>query len=109
MSRPKKVGSEKLSTTLPPIRCTITEKALIYARSKKAEMSLSEYLRQMALKGEINIRQSATDFEAVQQLRKIGINLNQQTKKFHQTGFMPYELKALWPKLEALLTEMMKD
>jgi hypothetical protein len=104
MARPTKDDSKKLSTVLPPVRCTQKEKEMIVSRSKQAGMSMSEYLRHMALRGKINIRESQIDFEAVQQLRKIGINLNQATKKFNSTGNAPAELKTLWQKLDVLLT-----
>lgn len=107
MSRPSKREAEKLSYVLPPVRCTAEEKQVIKDRSQKAGLSMSEYIRQMALKGKVTIRQNQVDFETVHQLRKLGVNINQQTKALHATGILPLELKKLWAKLETILDQMM--
>lgn len=108
MPRSSKISSERLTEVLPPIRCTKAEKEQIKAQSVKANLSLSQYIRQMALDGKINIRESDTDFQTMQQLRKLGVNLNQQTRKLNATGTLPYELKVLWRKLDLLLDQLLK-
>ncbi len=108
MARPTKGDSEKLSAVLP-VRCTETDKEIIRNRSKEVGMSSSQFLRELGTKGDIQMRQSQYDFETVQQLRKLGININQQTKKLHATGFASKELKALWQKLDTVLTDMMEN
>lgn len=108
MSRPTIDGSEKLSAVLPPIRCTEDEKTLIKARSNQSGLSMSEYVRQMALTGKIVVKGNTLDLDAVTQLRKLGVNLNQQTKKFNSMGIMPVELKQLWAKLETVLDQLME-
>lgn len=100
--------SQKFNKVLPPIRCTEQEKNKIYEQSLKAGLSLSEYIRQMALNGKIMVKQSDVDFETVQQLRKIGVNINQQTKKLNATGKVNYELTNLWKKLDGLLDTIIK-
>lgn len=109
MSRPVKDDSEKLSHVLPPIRCTEDEKKLILSKSKSAGLSMSEYVRQMALSGKIVVRESSLNLDAAVQLRKLGVNLNQQTKKLNSTGVMPVELRQLWKKLETVLDQMMEQ
>lgn len=109
MSRPTKTDSAKLSAVLPPIRCTEDEKKLIRQHAKTTGLSMSEYVRQMALHGQIIVKQSALNMDALHQLRKLGVNLNQQTKKLNTTGVMPAELKKLWGKLENVLDHMMKQ
>ncbi len=109
MPRPTEDNRDKiLSERLPPIRCTAEEKQKIYELSKKSGLSVSSYVRNMAVKGKIVMRQSDVDFESVQQLRKLGVNLNQQTKKLNATGIMPYELKTLWKKLDRLLDKLLE-
>ena len=109
MPRPtEKNRNNVLSQVLPPIRCTVEEKQKIYDLSQKAGLSISAYVREMAIKGKIVVRQNDVDFESVQQLRKLGINLNQQTKKLNATGIMPYELKSLWKKLDNLLDKLLE-
>lgn len=108
MTRSTKNRNNMLSEVLPPIRCTEDEKKKIYAYSQKAGLSVSAYIRDIALKGKIIVRQNDVDFESVQQLKKIGINLNQQTKKLNATGVLPSELKSLWNKLDILIEKLIK-
>ncbi len=107
MARPTKDDATKLSHSLPSVRCTEAEKQLILNHAQKAGVTVTEYIRNMALKGKIVIKESNTNLEAVHQIRKLGINLNQQTRKLNATGIMPVELKSLWVKLEAVLDQML--
>lgn len=109
MARPTKDETKKQNTVLPPIRCTAEEKAQINQKAEQADMSLSEYVRHMALKGKIILKQSLVEFTYLEQLRKIGVNINQQTKALNATGRIPEELPRLWVKLEALMDKMMED
>jgi hypothetical protein len=110
MSRPVKNNRDSvLSEVLPPIRCTSTEKQEIYDYADKAGLSVSAYVREMAVNGKIVVRHSDIDFESIQQLRKLGVNLNQLTKKFNATGKAPGELKALWSKLDILMERLLKQ
>lgn len=108
MARPTKDEATRLSHTLPPVRCTAEEKKQIQTKSDELGLSISEYVRQMVLNGQIIIKHSKADFELTQQLRKLGVNLNQQTKKLNGTGVMPVELTTLWKKLEQTLDKMME-
>ncbi len=109
MARPIKDDATKLSHSLPSIRCTEAERNLIETNARKAGLSLSEYVRQMVLKGKIVIRESNCNLEAVHQIRKLGVNLNQQTRKLNATGIIPVELKSLWQKLDAVLDNMLGE
>lgn len=109
MARPTKDDADKMSHTLPAVRCTASEKSLIQDRSKAAGLSISEYVRQMIFDGKVIVQESSFDFETAQQLRKLGVNLNQQTKKLNATGIMPNELKRIWQKLETVLDQMMEQ
>lgn len=108
MARPTLDDAAKLSHTLPAVRCTAAEKQHIRSRSEEAGLSISEYIRQQVFNGKVVIKQSDFDFDTAQQLRKIGVNLNQQTKKLNTTGVLPVELKQVWQKLETLLDKMME-
>lgn len=67
-------------------------------------MNVSEYVRDMALHGAVNVvRERRLDFASAEELRRIGVNINQQTKALNATGVMPIELRRLWGKLEAIL------
>ena len=106
MARPKKSPAEKFSKQLPPVRCTEGEYATIQARAAQANVTMTEYLRQMALKGKIMVQQSKHDFAVADQLRRIGVNINQQTRIANATGEFPPELRRLWVTLEGLLDDI---
>lgn len=108
MARPTKNINEKQSELLKA-RCTPDEKNLIHRKASKAGLSMSEYLRQMAIGGNIVIHQSTYDFETARQLQKLGVNINQQTKKLNATGILPIELKQILPKLEKLLDQLLEE
>lgn len=108
MARPTKDDATKLSHSLPSVRCTEAEKELISNNAQRAGITVTEYIRRMALKGRIIIKESNTNLETVHQIRKLGVNLNQQTRKLNATGVMPVELKSLWVKLDAVLDHMLE-
>ena len=87
MVRPKK-NETALSTTVI-IRLHPDDKKIIQERAKKAMLSVSKYMRLMSLDGAINIQESRADFALVQELNKIGVNLNQMVKKFNAVGTTP--------------------
>ncbi len=107
MARPRKEAAEKLTSRLPHIRCSERDLSRIQSKADQAGLSLSAYVRRMALDGEIIVRQARTDFELSHQLKRIGVNLNQQTAKFHATGQAPKGLDSLWSKLETVLDQML--
>ena len=109
MARPKKKETEKLTRRLPHVRCTDGDYATIQSKAAQAGLSQSEYIRRMARDGQIIIRKSATDFALADQLRRLGVNINQQTRKLHATGEVPEELRRLWMKLETALDHVLND
>jgi hypothetical protein len=106
MSRPTKQDGEKLSCVLPPVRCTEEEKNIIKQKAIDAGLSLSLYIRRMAINGQITVKKDNLDLEVTHQLRKIGNNLNQQTRAMNVTGTIPHELKSVWNKLDNLITQL---
>jgi hypothetical protein len=92
MTRPRKGRDDQLSEML---RCRLrpAEYLRIQRAAQKADMSLSDYVRAMLLSGQVIVRQmQSLDPEAFDQLRRIGINLNQAVHKLHATGRIPPEL-----------------
>lgn len=92
MARPPKGREDQLSEML---RCRMrpAEYLRIRRAAHKANMSLSDYSRRMLLSGTVTVPQTQTlDPEVFDQLRRIGINLNQAVRKLHSTGRIPPEL-----------------
>lgn len=104
MARPKKQPAERKSAPMS-IRFSVPERMLIEQHARDAGLgSASEYVRQQALHGQIIIRQSQSLDPAVfDQLRRIGVNLNQLTRIANTEGEIPPELNRLCAEIEAFL------
>ena len=79
--RPKK-GVKK--DQLLGVRCSPVERKVIEAKSKSANLSVSEYLRELGLTGKIESRHRALPTEVLQYkgtLNHMAANLNQIAKK----------------------------
>ena len=107
MARPKKSVHEANDHVLPPIRCTASEKEHIRMRAFKSGLTVSEFVRNMALNGKIIVQQSSHDFEMVEQLKRIGVNINQQTRRLNTTGEIPDQLYGIWDRLDMILNKIM--
>lgn len=89
------------------IRLSPVELATIEGKASAAKTSLTEFVRAAALGKRMTVRQAqSTDFETRQELRRIGVNLNQIAKALnagrgHDTG----ELSALCQKLDAVFDQ----
>ena len=93
------------------VRVSEEEHRTITTRAERTHcFSLSEYVRRMALHGKIEVRQSRElDGETLDQLRRLGVNLNQMTRQFHETGQRPPpELEPLLEKLGAFVDEQIR-
>lgn len=112
MARPQKTESDRRTHRLPHVRCTEKEGADIRRNALASGMSVSDYIRFMALKGNVVSANDndgeVFDKELVRELHRIGNNLNQLTKKFHSKGIEPHGLRSLFPVLEKLLTHIFK-
>lgn len=83
--RPKKAVKKD---QLMAIKCTLYERKVIEARAKSANLSVSEYLREIGLTGKIDRRDKALPKEVLSltaALNHMGANLNQIAKKRNGT------------------------
>jgi hypothetical protein len=83
---------------------TDEDRAAILANARKADLRVSEYVRRAAVNGHIVVtQQSGFSFAVADQLRRIGVNINQQTRVANARGELPAELARLWARLEDML------
>ncbi|MCB0539843.1 MAG: plasmid mobilization relaxosome protein MobC [Bacteroidetes bacterium] len=113
MARPQKKEIDKRTHRLPHVRCTENEGEIIRQKALASGMSVSDYIRHFALQGGVvsmndNTNQGFDD-NLVQQLYRIGNNLNQLTKKYHSTGVEPVTLRQLFPVLKNVLTRVFEN
>lgn len=83
--RPKKAVKKD---QIMAIKCTLYERKVIEARAKSANLSVSEYLREIGLTGKIDRRNKALPKEVLNltaALNHMGANLNQIAKKRNGT------------------------
>lgn len=88
---------------LPPVRCTAEEQAAIARRAKSAGLTQSAYLREVATTGRVVVKKPQTDFALVNELRRLGVNLNQLAKVANRTGNVPEGLAATLARMDAVL------
>jgi hypothetical protein len=106
MARPPKGRDDQLSEML---RCRLrpAEYLRIRQAAERSRLSLSDYARLMLLTGKVTVQQvKRLDADAFEQLRKIGINLNQAVHKLHATGKIPPDLASAAAVVEAFILGM---
>ncbi|MFW6027320.1 MAG: plasmid mobilization protein [bacterium] len=103
MVRPKKQPAEKRSEALA-CRLTPSERLRIERAAAHAGVSPSEYIRNQALTGRVNVPARRTlDPAAFDQVRRIGVNLNQLTRLAHRTGRVDREVRQAAATVERLV------
>jgi len=104
MARPHKSPTDRHSESVR-VSLRPADLARIQSQADKAETTVTDFVRASALGQKLTVIQSdAPDFDTVEQLRRIGVNLNQIAKAMNaQTTVQPAELKTVCMKLETLL------
>lgn len=77
--RPRMAQDERRDARLPAPRVTAAELAHVEEQARAAGLDVSEYVRRRALGGRVAARRAATDARALDELNRIGVNLNQLT------------------------------
>lgn len=110
MARPKKRTSDRREQWIKA-RVSPAEHASFLTRAARVRLSPSEFLRESALSSQLVVAEETpqADFELTDQLRRIGVNLNQLTRVANQTGYMPDGLDEALAKVDQLLDEMMSS
>lgn len=89
IGRPKKPDDEHLNARRM-VRMSMEDSARVALRAAGAGMTVSAYLRHMALNGKVTVRQERQlDFQTRNELTRIGTNLNQMMRHCHETRNPP--------------------
>lgn len=105
----KKKGGRPPSETKRDQQITVCltklEKLAIQKRAQKAGLNLSDYGRQMVLTGQAQVRLSPEENAILNQVAKLGNNLNQIAHKAHADGIrsIAFEASRLLGQLSQLL------
>jgi len=103
MPRPRKTPDDRRSEALG-LRLTPAERIQVEQEAAAAGLTASEYARARVLNGRVVIRQNRTlDPAAFDELRRIGVNLNQLTRLAHQRAQFPAGLQDVFAQLDAIL------
>ena len=111
-SKTKPRGRPQVST-LKRLTKSVTVKSskpdyeMLRRRSKNANRTLAEYIRESAFEARIVAKHSAEDAAVIRNLTGMANNLNQLTKLSHQTGF--YRTKNAVVELLNKLKEVLSD
>jgi Mobilization protein NikA len=107
MARPKKQPAERRMVSLS-CRVTALERLRIDTAAAQAGLSASEYIRQQALRGRVIVAERRTlDPAAFDQLRRIGVNLNQLTRVAHSSGEIPPEMARAAAAVERVIASFL--
>ena len=108
MARPKKATSDKREQWIKA-RVSPAEHADSLVRAAGSGLSPSEFLRRSALSGEVVVQQPREgDFETIDQLRRMGVNLNQLARVANQTGHIPDGLEEALARVDRVLDRMIE-
>lgn len=108
MARPKKQPAERRTVSLS-CRVTPLERLRIDAAAAQAGLSPSEYIRRQALTGRVSVQEKRTLDPAVfNQIRRIGVNLNQLTRLAHKEGKVPPELRRVAAEIERVIVRSLE-
>lgn len=111
----KKKGGRPPSVTKRDQQITVCltkiEKLALSKRAEKAGLNLSDYGRQMILTGKAQARLSAQENETLNQVARLGSNLNQIAHKANADGIRSIALEAhrLLQQLSQLLDPPVRD
>lgn len=104
--RPKANGIRKLSKSVTVKFSRIDYERLLH-RSRQANRTLAEFLREAAFNAQIVARHSTEEATVICNLVGMANNLNQLTKLSHQTGF--YRMKNIVMELLGKLKRIMNE
>ena len=101
------VSTLKRLTKSVTVKFSKPDYEMLRHRSKNANRTLAEYIRDSAFNAQIVAKYSAEDAAIIRSLTGMANNLNQLTKLSHQTGF--YRTKNVLIELLEKLKSIMND
>ena len=90
--RPRMAKGEGRTASLPPVRITPAELAIVQEQAARAGLSLSDFSRRVILRKRVAPAITDTDEAALAELARIGVNLNQLARRANASGKVPPQL-----------------
>lgn len=101
--RPKLAPDEGRTSRLPDIRVTAAERVYIEQQAAKAGVSVTEFVRASALGRRVVARIGKADEQALAELRRVGVNINQIAHASHLGKVLAGKLDAALDDLKAIM------
>ncbi|QQA45109.1 plasmid mobilization protein [Pelagovum pacificum] len=107
MARPKKDPTER-RTEQVNIRLSPAELSLLQQKADAGGLSLTAFVRAAAERKPVRVAATSDDFELRQELRRIGVNLNQIAKALNtRKEALPASLVRSCEQLEVIFDQML--
>lgn len=104
--RPAKPDGAGRTLSLPPVRVSAAESALIEERASRAGLSVSAYLREAALDRDISPPRRTMDDQLLVELNRCGVNLHQLVRHLNFGGTVPTDIVLVMAELKAALAQV---
>ena len=109
MARPKLAPDKRLSERVS-LNLSRSEYLRGIERAERAGLTLTEYARKQFVSGRVVVKQyRQLDHAVIDQIRRIGINLNQLTHLAHIKKHAPASLPRLLHRIEKFLIEQFDE
>lgn len=109
MARPRKQAEQKRSRVIA-FRVTDEEYDRVQIKAGTARLEVGDFARLAALNRPVVVNQNATpDIEAVDQLRRLGVNFNQIARALNSGGVLPQNFQRLCVHVESLLERLFAE
>jgi hypothetical protein len=105
MARPKK-NPDEARTEVARFRVTSAELHHLHQQAQAAGLSLSDLVRQRALKGRVRVPRNRASGELLTELNRIGVNLNQIAHMLNRGGDTPQDLQFVMHQLFQVLEQV---
>jgi hypothetical protein len=91
--------------------CQPTEGVVLQRAPHPAGLTLSDFVRAILVDGRLKVTQEVRTFDAdlYDELRRIGVNLNQAVYKFHSTGDAPPQLLRAAAAVEKAVMDLIDE
>lgn len=106
MARPSKKEHERRTARLPHSRVTMAELLHVQEKADMAGLSVSDFIRTLALAEKITPKKSRLDAAMLSELNRIGVNINQLTHAQNMGRALPAQIEYALGELVALMRKV---
>ena len=109
IGRPRKAPEEARTERLSGIRLTSAERVRIEELAARAGLDVAEFCRRVILGQRLSERATTADEQALSELNRIGVNMNQIAHASHLGKVLGGMLESTLAELQAVMRRMGRD